>query len=900
MPTTDSTSKSPYYVDERTTNLPLPKLINYINHFPSTIPELDRKLSVQTYVPPASTTYDVNDSGQCYVQHGSSSSINMTTDNNLYSPQACIRNAADLQMSFNADFQNNFTPEQVGLNYVIYSVYNNDNTNFFQTTSSPLTATGTAKSLANINAATGNMTLPDKVSIEWDGYFIPNQTGVWHFSTANNSSNRSMYVWVGDIAINDYTPDNANIWCSTGTIEPIYGFSQQFVSGVPYRLRIQLFAFNSPYAFNLSIRDPASIVTNGEQYLSTSLNNKDVAYFALVENSPENTSKGLFNCYLTDTKKTGVTDQLNARNSQFLLDTVWQLFDAKVSYDKISNDNYLLNDGTTLGIYNNGSLIQTLGDIGTGEVVGFGGPYGDLFIGNRNITNNIVNNPGLTPVSNPLFVQAYDYFSKNNAIDLSIIRRGDKIKCLPDYVILNMQILRYTNLNEYVRLTKDGNFILFFSDGNLSISTNNSPCIQPVSTSDGLQYTNASSNSFYPYSINLENMNTSSHTSYLVFDDPVTNTKRKNEITSAVKDSHVKIKSKWTTYDNYVPSSDVRTNVVDPLSDTCKNRCDGDPKCNYYYQYKTNDGNTYCNYDNKYSTPTYASIQPGSSITSSKLNVKNFTYTVDESKVRDKMESSFLHNIPKNIITDTSILDTYAMDPTMTFESVYEQLTSDYYKAINLVNSLLKGDPDYQRSQNELTALLSRINTSENFISEIKEGYTNIKEGYRGYNNHGYVSGDFSQSFGGNFPGATPRNPTATANYNGSVLPEYSQVTALGLIKDTITQKLQPLEQTANDYSNTLSEINTNYNSITNQVRDIRTIRNYLNGNPIYDFSGNMLMGDHYDNDGNLVKFSDINPSIEDIIVDDTSNLMYRENTMYILGTITAAALIISAISIAR
>ena len=31
MPTTDSTSKSPYYVDERTTNLPLPKLITYIN-----------------------------------------------------------------------------------------------------------------------------------------------------------------------------------------------------------------------------------------------------------------------------------------------------------------------------------------------------------------------------------------------------------------------------------------------------------------------------------------------------------------------------------------------------------------------------------------------------------------------------------------------------------------------------------------------------------------------------------------------------------------------------------------------------------------------------------------------------------------------------------------------------
>lgn len=894
--TTDNTSNSPYYVDSRTTNLPLPKLINYIDHFPSTIPDLEKKLSVQTYIPSGSTSYDVNDANQCYVQQGSGPSINMTTDNKLYSPQACIRNAADLQMSFNTDFQNNFTSDQIGLMYTLYSTYINNNTTFFQTATTTPNASGLAKSLANINAATNNITLPDKVSIEWNGYFVPDQTGVWYFHTTS-SGNRSMYLWIGDIAINDYTVDNASIYSSNTTTEPTYTFQQQFTAGVPYKIRIQFFAFNTPYSFDLSIRDPANNVTRGEKHLSNSLNDKDVAYFALVENSPENTSKGLFNCYLTDTKKTGVTEQLNAKNSQFLLDTVWQSFDVNLSHEKISVENYLYNDGTTLGIYKNGLLIQSLGTIGSGEVVGFGGQYGDLFIGSRNLTNNLLNNPGLTPVSNPLFVNAYEYFLKNNNNDLSIIHSGDVIKCLPENVNLNMHLLRYTNLNEYVRLTNEGNFIMFFTDGNLCISTNNSPCIKPVSTSNGLQYTMPSSNSFYPYSVNLENMNTSSKTSYLVFDDPDTNTRLKNDITLAVKDSPLKIKTKWTSYDNYVPSSEAESIIDDPTKETCQKRCDNNPQCNYYYQYKTNQGKTYCNYDTKYSTPKYASIQPGSSITSSKLNVKNFSYTVDETKVRDEMESTFLHNIPKNIITDTSILDTYTMDPTMTFESVYDQLTHDYYQAINLVNSMLKGDPDYQKSQADLTALLGRINTSESFISEIKEGYTNKREGF---NSHGYVSGDFSQSFSGDFPGITPRNQASDPNYNNNVMAEYSEVTSTGLIKNLIEQKLQPLEQTANDYSNTLSDINTNYNSITNQVKDIRSIRNFLNEKPIYDFSGNILMGDHYDNDGNLVKFSDINPSIEDAIVDDTSNLMYRENTMYILGSITAAALIISAISIAR
>ena len=120
------------------------------------------------------------------------------------------------------------------------------------------------------------------------------------------------------------------------------------------------------------------------------------------------------------------------------------------------------------------------------------------------------------------------------------------------------------------------------------------------------------------------------------------------------------------------------------------------------------------------------------------------------------------------------------------------------------------------------------------------------------------------------------------------------------MIKELIDEKLIPLEQNASNYTNLLNQINKNYNTITTDVRNINTIRNYLTDNPQYDYNGNMLMGDYYDDKGNLIKFNKYNPSIEDAVVDDTSTMMYRENTIYILGSITAAALLIAAISIAR
>ena len=178
-----------------------------------------------------------------------------------------------------------------------------------------------------------------------------------------------------------------------------------------------------------------------------------------------------------------------------------------------------------------------------------------------------------------------------------------------------------------------------------------------------------------------------------------------------------------------------------------------------------------------------------------------------------------------------------------------------------------------ERKNTELNDLLNRINMSTSNL----ESFTSIKEGYTNTNN---VS-------------PTPGFTTGVPN-------EYNEVTSNGLIKEIINEKLIPLKQTASNYTNLLNQINKNYNNITTEVKNINTIRNYLTDNPKYDFDGNLLMGDSYDDKGNLIKFNKYNPSIEDAVIDDTSTMMYRENTIYILGSITAAALLIAAISIAR
>jgi hypothetical protein len=895
----------------KNTAYPYVSIVNSIEDYPTYLQNIQKNISVQTYVPSDHQQFNINKNSKCYAENQSSSVLNMVPfDEYLHTVDSCKFNAAVKQLNFNSNFSTSFSPENHGLEWDIYNEYFGININKYTDpksgfrTNEAYQTSGKALNMSNIQNATGNTGIITALvnsskpfSIEWTGYFMPNIGGNWTFTINCEPSKASVYMWIGDVAVGGYTPSNANISITPSPdVANVFTYTYSFLVGNPYRMRIQYSSQSMSPSFHLVLKDPNGVETNGESNFVQNQEHKDIAYFALVEKDAANTAEGLFKCYVADTTETNVASQIAATNSGFILETIWRLFDPNVENPYLTDGNYLKNDGSTLCVYDrNGNIIHKMGDIGAGELVTFGGEFGDIFIGTTNITNNSKKYPELQAVTNPLFQSTYDKYktSPTNNTDLSILHVGDTVKCLSDYVLArdHLSILNAENLHDYVRLSNDGKFILFFSDGNLLISTNNSPCDSYTDHKNGEVYysvngKSSSPSGFYPYSVDLQNVNTNAHESYLVFTDPNTKVTKKNIMANAVEGSKMIIDDhSYFQYTDFIPQ-DIQNSTPLPENQTsCKPSCDNNPSCNFYFTYQTNDGKTYCNFDTNYSIPSFAPLADdlGTNIITSTLNVKNVTFKPNDAEIeKNSMERQFYDNIPNEIITDTTILDTAVMDDTMTFDSLFQDLTADYRSAINLANKLTLGlspGDSIQDVNHQLTELLGKIKSKESFVSNIKEGMKNVKEGF--YQDNGYKTG-------------------GDQGYATGSLDSMSKSTAQGMIKEIVNNKLVPLEKSANQYSDMLQGVNKNYNTITTNVKNINTIRNYLKKNDKYDFSGNLLMGNEYDSHGNFKKYGLNNMTIEDAVVEDTSNLVYRENTLYILGTITAAALIIAAISIAK
>ena len=107
-----------------------------------------------------------------------------------------------------------------------------------------------------------------------------------------------------------------------------------------------------------------------------------------------------------------------------------------------------------------------------------------------------------------------------------------------------------------------------------------------------------------------------------------------------------------------------------------------------------------------------------------------------------------------------------------------------------------------------------------------------------------------------------------------------------------ITGEINPLTGISSDYSTKLQIVNTNYIDLSNNIAKITNddgtgIRDYLKANSDkYDFSGNYIV--------------EKPKTLLDGLVYDNQLLTVQENAMYVLGTITAASLIVFAIAIGK
>lgn len=109
-----------------------------------------------------------------------------------------------------------------------YTGYFNDDPNWF------ITASGNF-GIADTNLG-GGSTIPVTTSIEWQGYFLPEVTGTYTFSTTSDDAS---YLWIGNDAASGYTTANALV-NNGGLHGPVtVSATIELTAGVYYPIRIQ-------------------------------------------------------------------------------------------------------------------------------------------------------------------------------------------------------------------------------------------------------------------------------------------------------------------------------------------------------------------------------------------------------------------------------------------------------------------------------------------------------------------------------------------------------------------------------------------------------------------------------------------------------------------------------------
>ena len=101
-----------------------------------------------------------------------------------------------------------------------------------------------------------------------------------------------------------------------------------------------------------------------------------------------------------------------------------------------------------------------------------------------------------------------------------------------------------------------------------------------------------------------------------------------------------------------------------------------------------------------------------------------------------------------------------------------------------------------------------------------------------------------------------------------------------------LSGQILPLSLIATDYSNKLKTVNQNYYDLSSNISSIKSIQTDISGNTLYDYNTPFIL--------------EKPKTLLDGLVYDNNLLTVQENAMYVLGTITAATLIVFAIVIGK
>jgi hypothetical protein len=157
---------------------------------------------------------------------------------------------------------------------------------------------------------------------------------------------------------------------------------------------------------------------------------------------------------------------------------------------------------------------------------------------------------------------------------------------------------------------------------------------------------------------------------------------------------------------------------------------------------------------------------------------------------------------------------------------------------------------------------------------------------YEGFDNHGYnTADDVTKKI-------DPNNPS---NYKN-------------LIKDN---QIKPLQDIDTDYTNNINNIKSNYDAISTKIGVVNNLRGTLSNDPNNKYEYNPSTLPYYNGVGGCVTTDSTNrsvigpcgdkkPTMQDGLNEDVKTIILQQNSIYILGSITAASLLILAIYLGK
>lgn len=749
-----------------------------------------------TYFKPDSSQISVADLKLCYAGKPETSvqmhdiNIDLNGPQVYHTNKSCKLNASLLQAKYiNTDQQNIFNKtldnglKKQGLQFIVVDGYSIGDPKYFLNKTSSYSGLAT-KFDTIANATTSLISDPNylKYSVEWYGFFCPPKTGNWTFKISSSNNNIG-YIWVGDIAINDYA--NRDYIAPIAKTTSSSGGQTTLSMNRYYPIRIQYGNQLKTDILSVNITGP-----NGEDgipYLFTLYNSdgiggtagtlfeKSVIYYSLVESSPNLTSNGLYNCYVTrpdsDTYK-----QLKNNASSSTYETVWSLLNEAETADnnKLNSNNYLTIDKDTgvISLYGSSGILKSLSDSNGNPVKSTG--------------NIKLGDDGLLQVENS--GGAYTSVSISNT-GLDTPQPDTANSNINSTIKLTSNLSMKNSSTPVVLVSSNKKFLLSITKlGNLVILQNSKACASTNSNDADLHYTSSSTNdpnSRYLYRINGdEKMNNL----YMV-------NKSKAKLLPVEKNptNIVLLKNQYTPYSGYYPSA--TTGDVKKSQSECQELCDADPACAYYYAY-TNSGTSFCQI---HSSPSF-----GSTLTPPVFIPKQ------RSNNGDSM--LYLRNYGMNLSSTDARSDVPNVQSSDYAQYQQYELLAD--KKFILADSKNIGYNGFD------TPLRNQLVRNWNYIKGSGEPLDPPE--IESFDNHDYQKSDDVRNLGGN-PG------------NDKSLPN-----------EILNRQINPMISVAQDYANLQQAINNKYYSIGSKLDKVsntnRTgIRDALEDDPnqLYDFNGN-------------------------------------------------------------